>query len=93
MFRYNVKLALKSMRRNVILTALMIAAIGVGIGISMTTMTAMSFSRSRWIAGARCVPSTMTNRSVRHISLPFTMLNACSHSVKANARRPCSSPA
>ena len=39
MFRYNVKLALKSMRRNVILTALMIAAIGVGIGISMTTMT------------------------------------------------------
>jgi putative ABC transport system permease protein len=39
MFRYNMKLALKSMRRNVILTALMIAAIGVGIGISMTTMT------------------------------------------------------
>jgi putative ABC transport system permease protein len=39
MFRYNVKLALKSMRRNLILTALMIAAIAVGIGISMTTMT------------------------------------------------------
>jgi putative ABC transport system permease protein len=39
MFSYNVKLALKSMRRNLILTALMIAAIGVGIGISMTTMT------------------------------------------------------
>jgi putative ABC transport system permease protein len=39
MFRYNVKLAVKSMRRNVILTALMIAAIAVGIGISMTTMT------------------------------------------------------
>jgi len=39
MFRYNVKLAIKSMRRNMILTALMIAAIAVGIGISMTTMT------------------------------------------------------
>ena len=39
MFKYNVKLALKSMRRNLILTALMIAAIAVGIGISMTTMT------------------------------------------------------
>lgn len=39
MFKYNVKLALKSMRRNVILTALMVAAIAVGIGISMTTMT------------------------------------------------------
>jgi len=39
MFRYNVKLAIKSMSRNAILTALMIAAIAVGIGISMTTMT------------------------------------------------------
>jgi len=39
MFRYNVKLAIKSMTRNAILTALMIAAIAVGIGISMTTMT------------------------------------------------------
>jgi putative ABC transport system permease protein len=39
MFNYNVKLALKSMRRNPIMTALMVAAIAVGIGISMTTMT------------------------------------------------------
>jgi putative ABC transport system permease protein len=39
MFNYNVKLALKSMRRNPIMTALMIAAIAVGIGISMTTLT------------------------------------------------------
>ncbi len=39
MFNYNIKLALKSMRRNPIMTALMVAAIAVGIGISMTTLT------------------------------------------------------
>jgi len=39
MFSYNVKLALRSMRRNPIMTVLMIAAIAVGIGISMTTLT------------------------------------------------------
>jgi putative ABC transport system permease protein len=39
MFKYNVKLALKSMRRNPIMTGLMIAAIAVGIGVSMTTLT------------------------------------------------------
>lgn len=39
MFNYNVKLALKSMRRSPVMTALMVAAIAVGIGISMTTLT------------------------------------------------------
>jgi putative ABC transport system permease protein len=39
MINYNVKLAIKSMRRNPIMTSLMIAAIAVGIGISMTTLT------------------------------------------------------
>ncbi len=39
MFSYNVKLAVKSMRRNPIMTALMVAAIAVGIGVSMTTLT------------------------------------------------------
>ncbi len=39
MFNYNVKLSLKSMRRNPIMTGLMVAAIAVGIGISMTTLT------------------------------------------------------
>ncbi|RKZ34306.1 MAG: ABC transporter permease [Gammaproteobacteria bacterium] len=39
MFNYNVKLALRSMRRNPMMTALMVAAIAVGIGISMTTLT------------------------------------------------------
>ena len=39
MFKYNIKLALKSMRRNPIMTALMVAAIAVGIGICMTTLT------------------------------------------------------
>jgi putative ABC transport system permease protein len=38
-FTYNVKLALKSMRRNPVMTALMVAAIAVGIGVSMTTLT------------------------------------------------------
>ncbi len=39
MFIYYFKLALRSLRRNVVLTVLMIAAIGVGIGASMTTVT------------------------------------------------------
>lgn len=39
MFKYHVKLALKSMRRNPIMTTLMVAAIAVGIGVSMTTLT------------------------------------------------------
>ena len=39
MFNYYFGLALRSLKRNVVLTALMIAAIGVGIGASMTTLT------------------------------------------------------
>jgi putative ABC transport system permease protein len=39
MFGYNVKLAFISMRRNPIMTGLMVAAIAVGIGVSMTTLT------------------------------------------------------
>ena len=39
MFTYNLKLAVKSMRRNPIMTTLMVAAIAVGIGVSMTTLT------------------------------------------------------
>src|SRR5580693_2130823 len=39
MFSYYFKLALRSLRRNVVLTLLMIAAVGVGIGASMTTLT------------------------------------------------------
>jgi putative ABC transport system permease protein len=39
MFAYHAKLALNSMRRNPIMTGLMVAAIAVGIGISMTTLT------------------------------------------------------
>jgi putative ABC transport system permease protein len=39
MIRYNLKLALKSMRRNPIMTILMVVAIAVGVGVSMTTLT------------------------------------------------------
>jgi putative ABC transport system permease protein len=39
MFGYYLSLALHSLKRNVVLTVLMIAAIGVGIGASMTTLT------------------------------------------------------
>ncbi len=39
MLNYNIKLAFKSMRRNPIMTGLMVAAIAVGIGVSMTTLT------------------------------------------------------
>jgi putative ABC transport system permease protein len=39
MFNYYFGLALRSLRRNVVLTALMVAVIGVGIGASMTVLT------------------------------------------------------
>jgi putative ABC transport system permease protein len=39
MFSYYFGLAIRSLKRNVVLTVLMIAAIGVGIGASMTTLT------------------------------------------------------
>ncbi len=39
MFGYYLNLALRSLRRNIVLTALMIVAIGVGIGASMTMLT------------------------------------------------------
>ncbi len=39
MFTYYVQLALRALRHHVVLTALIIAAIGVGIGASMTTLT------------------------------------------------------
>ena len=39
MFTYYFRLGLRSLRRNIVLTALMIVAIGVGIGASMTTLT------------------------------------------------------
>lgn len=41
MLSYCLSLALRSLRRNPALTALMIIAIGVGIGASMTTLTAL----------------------------------------------------
>src|SRR5277367_2522409 len=39
MFYYYFGLAVRSLKRNIVLTVLMIAAIGVGIGASMTTLT------------------------------------------------------
>ena len=39
MFAYHVRMALKSIRRNLVLSALMITAIGIGIGVCMTAMT------------------------------------------------------
>lgn len=39
MFGYYFNLALRSLQRNIVLTALMIAAIGIGIGASMTMLT------------------------------------------------------
>ncbi len=38
---YYFELAIRSLRRNVALTALMIGAVGVGIGTSMTALTAL----------------------------------------------------
>lgn len=45
MFSYYFLLALRSLKRNVVLTLLMIAAIGVGIGASDPTARARSASR------------------------------------------------
>ena len=39
MLKYNMKLAIKSMQRNPVMSGLMVAAIAVGIGVSMTTLT------------------------------------------------------
>jgi len=39
MFSYYFSLAIRSLKRNIVLTVLMIAAVGVGIGASMTTLT------------------------------------------------------
>jgi putative ABC transport system permease protein len=39
MFNYYFALAIRSLKRNIVLTVLMIAAVGVGIGASMTTLT------------------------------------------------------
>jgi putative ABC transport system permease protein len=39
MFSYYFTLAVRSLKRNIVLTVLMIAAVGVGIGASMTTLT------------------------------------------------------
>ncbi len=41
MFAYSLEIALRSLRRNLVLTALMVAAIGVGIGASMTMLTTL----------------------------------------------------
>src|ERR1700722_9103359 len=41
MVGYYLELALRSLRRNVVLTTLMIMAIGVGIGASMTALTVL----------------------------------------------------
>ncbi|MEO7073472.1 MAG: ABC transporter permease, partial [Rhodanobacter sp.] len=41
MFSYYLDLALRSLRRNKVLTVLMVVAIAVGIGASMTTLTVM----------------------------------------------------
>lgn len=41
MFNYYLGLAIRSLKRNVVLTALMISAIGVGIGASMTVFTVL----------------------------------------------------
>jgi putative ABC transport system permease protein len=41
MFGYYLELALRGLRRNVALTALMMAAIGAGVGASVTALTAL----------------------------------------------------
>ena len=41
MFAYYLRLALLSLKRNRILTALMVAAIALGIGMSMTSLTVL----------------------------------------------------
>jgi putative ABC transport system permease protein len=41
MFGYNIELALRSLRRNVVLTTLMVVAVGVGIGVCMTALTTL----------------------------------------------------
>jgi putative ABC transport system permease protein len=50
MFKYNLKLAIRSLRRNPIMTGLMVSAIAVGIGVSMTVLTV------HYIMGSNPIP-------------------------------------
>jgi putative ABC transport system permease protein len=51
MFSYYFTLAVRSLKRNIVLTVLMIAAVGVGIGASMTTLTVFRAMASDPIPG------------------------------------------
>ena len=50
MFKYNLKLAIRSLRRNPIMTGLMVSAIAIGIGVSMTVLTV------HYIMGSNPIP-------------------------------------
>jgi putative ABC transport system permease protein len=58
MFTYYFRLGLRSLRRNMVLTGLMIAAIAVGIGACMTALTVF-----RAMSGDPGAPPTAWSRS------------------------------
>ena len=53
MFAYHLRLALKSLRRTPVLTALMIGAIGLGVGVCITTLTVYRLMSSNPIAASQ----------------------------------------
>lgn len=65
MFGYYFDLALRSLRRNKALTALMVLAIALGIGASMTTLTVLHV-----LSGIRCRAGAA--RCMRHNSIHAT---------------------
>ena len=78
MFSYYLQLGLRSLRRNPILTALMVVGIGLGIAASMTTLTVMHLMGSdpipwksdklHYVSSTTGVPTTATTTmAVRRI--------------------------
>ena len=63
MFGYYLDLALRSLKRNWIMTALMVVAIGLGIGASMTMITVLHVMDGDPLPGAQCTFVSAVARS------------------------------
>jgi len=78
MFGYYLDLALRSLRRNRMLTALMVLAIAVGIGASMTTLTVMHLLSGDPLPGRSATlfyPQVDPDPDPRHQHLPYDVMD------------------
>ncbi|OOG36327.1 ABC transporter permease [Rhodanobacter sp. C05] len=78
MFAYYLDLALRSLKRNKVLTALMVIAIAVGIGASMTTLTVMHLLSGDPLpgkSGTLFYPQVDPDPSPKATHLPYDMMD------------------